>query len=77
MRVYQCKKEGSGLVGNIFGTVINKSIDLLPVELHLPGYQYCGLGTNLAKRLHGGDPGLINLTLLVNRTISHTQNIQI
>ena len=61
MRVYPNKKEGSGLVSNILGTVINKSIDLLPVELHLPGYQYCGPGTKLSQRLQRGDPGINKL----------------
>ncbi|KAK5648391.1 hypothetical protein RI129_003283 [Pyrocoelia pectoralis] len=41
---------GSGLVN----TLINK----LPIELHLPGYQYCGPGTKLTKRLERGDPGI-------------------
>lgn len=61
MRVYQNKKEGRGLVSDIVGTVINKSIDLLPVELHIPGYQYCGPGTRLTKRLQRGDPGINKL----------------
>lgn len=43
-------KRGKGL--------INKIIDNLPVELHVPGYQYCGPGTKLAKRLARGDPGI-------------------
>lgn len=42
------KASGKGLVD----TVINK----LPIELHLPGYQYCGPGTKLEKRLTRGDP---------------------
>lgn len=42
--------EGKGLVN----TIINK----LPIELHLPGYQYCGPGTKLEKRLANGDPGI-------------------
>lgn len=29
-------KHGKGL--------LNKLIDLVPVELHVPGYQYCGPG---------------------------------
>lgn len=42
---------GSGIVNNL----INK----LPFELHLPGgYQYCGPGTKLQKRLSRGDPGI-------------------
>ena len=47
------KKTGKGLVNSI----INK----LPIELHLPGYQYCGPGTNLNKRLKRGDPGINEL----------------
>ena len=50
MCVYQNDKEGSGLVDDFLGDVINKSIDLLPVESHIPG-NYCGTGTKLAKRL--------------------------
>jgi hypothetical protein len=42
--------KGSGLVNSI----INK----LPFELHVPGYQYCGPGTNLKKRLARGDKGI-------------------
>jgi hypothetical protein len=42
--------KGSGLINS----VINK----LPFELHLPGYQYCGPGTNLKKRLARGDKGI-------------------
>lgn len=61
MRVYSKKIEGSGLLSDIAGTVINKSIDLLPVELHIPGYQYCGPGTKLSKRLKRGDPGVNKL----------------
>lgn len=44
------RKKGKGLVN----TLINK----LPIELHLPGYQYCGPGTKLADRLARGDPGI-------------------
>lgn len=43
-------KRGSGLINS----VINK----LPIELHLPGYQYCGPGTKLEKRLKRGDMGI-------------------
>lgn len=41
---------GSGLVNSI----INK----LPVEIHVPGYQFCGPGTKLKKRLARGDKGI-------------------
>ena len=61
MRVYPNRKEGGGLVSDVLGSVINKSIDLLPIEIHLPGYQYCGPGTNLSKRLKRGDPGINKL----------------
>lgn len=45
------KRVGRGLV--------NKLIDLLPFEVHIPGgYRYCGPGTKLAERLKRGDPGI-------------------
>ncbi|KAE9541025.1 hypothetical protein AGLY_004270, partial [Aphis glycines] len=44
------KNKGGGLIN----TLINK----LPIELHVPGYQYCGPGTNLKKRLTRGDKGI-------------------
>lgn len=44
------------------GAIVNKAIDLLPVELHLPGgYQYCGPGTKLQQRLARGDRGINKL----------------
>lgn len=46
-------KQGKGL--------INSVIDKLPFEVHLPGYQYCGPGTKLQKRLKRGDPGINRL----------------
>lgn len=49
-------KRGRGL--------INKIIDKLPFELHLPKYQYCGPGTKLAERLARGDPGINKLDKL-------------
>jgi hypothetical protein len=55
------EKKGSGLITNAFGTILNKTIDLLPVELHIPGYQYCGPGTDLQKRLQRNDPGIDKL----------------
>lgn len=30
--------------------IINNLIDSLPIELHSPGYQFCGPGTKLKKR---------------------------
>lgn len=40
------------------GGIVDKVIDLLPFELHVPNYQYCGPGTHLEKRLSRGDPGI-------------------
>lgn len=59
-------RRGAGIVSTAIsaltkpvGTIVNKAIDLLPVELHLPGgYQYCGPGTKLQRRLARGDPGI-------------------
>lgn len=42
--------EGRGLV--------NSTINNLPFEAHLPGYQYCGPGTKLTKRISRGDLGI-------------------
>lgn len=38
--------------------IINKIIDKLPFEVHVPSYQFCGPGTNLKKRLARGDKGI-------------------
>lgn len=43
-------KQGYGL--------LNSAINKLPFELHIPGYQYCGPGTKLEKRLARGDLGI-------------------
>lgn len=44
-------REGGGLV--------NSLINNLPIELHIPGgYQFCGPGTKLTKRLRRGDSGI-------------------
>lgn len=49
----RCKaKQTSG--GGLVDSILTK----LPVELHIPGYQYCGPGTKLQKRLTRGDPGI-------------------
>ena len=39
-------------------SVLNKFINRLPIELNLPGYQYCGPGLKLAKCKARGDPGI-------------------
>lgn len=41
--------------------LMNTFINKLPIELHLPGYQYCGPGTKLDKRLARGDQGINSL----------------
>lgn len=41
--------------------LINSVINKLPFEAHIPGYQYCGPGTKLEKRLARGDPGINKL----------------
>lgn len=38
--------------------IIDRIIDKIPFELHLPKYQYCGPGTKLKKRMERGDPGI-------------------
>ena len=38
--------------------LLNRAINALPIELHIPGYQYCGPGTRLRKRLERGDRGI-------------------
>lgn len=50
---YKRAVNGAGLV--------DKIINSLPIELHLPGYQYCGPGTKLQKRLNRGDKGINKL----------------
>lgn len=43
----------------VFGNgIVNTLINRLPIELHIPGYQYCGPGTRLKERLARGDPGI-------------------
>lgn len=44
--------------GGIISSALNRAIDLLPVELHIPGYNFCGPGTKLKKRLARGDKGI-------------------
>lgn len=38
--------------------LLNSVINTLPIELHIPGYQFCGPGTKLIKRLARGDQGI-------------------
>lgn len=52
------RRDKSSKRGGGISSVINRAIDLLPIELHVPGYRYCGPGTKLEKRLARGDPGI-------------------
>lgn len=38
--------------------LLNDLIDVLPFELHVPGYHFCGPGTKLAERLERGEIGI-------------------
>ncbi|KAL4084541.1 hypothetical protein QTP88_027489 [Uroleucon formosanum] len=49
-REYKSDKTGKGFV--------NSLINNLPFEAHVPGYQYCGPGTKLKKRLDRSDEGI-------------------
>lgn len=77
MIVYQKKKinskrnvDGRGLVNNL--------INSLPVELHLPGYQFCGPGTKLKKRLERGEKGINPLdSACRTHDIAYSQNTNI
>lgn len=55
--------------------LIDRTINFLPFELHLPGYQYCGPGTKLQKRLERGDQG-VNLldAACKNHDIAYSKN---
>lgn len=43
------------------GNLLNRVIDKLPFEAHLPGLNFCGPGTKLEKRLARGDKGVNQL----------------
>lgn len=55
--------------------ILNKIINNLPFELHIPGYQYCGPGTKLEKRLARGDKGINPLdSACKDHDIAYSQN---
>lgn len=37
---------------------LDKIINKLPLEMHLPGYKFCGPGTKLKRRLARGEKGV-------------------
>lgn len=41
--------------------IVNSAINNLPFEMHIPGYQFCGPGTKLNKRLRAGQKGINGL----------------
>lgn len=43
------------------GSFLDKLINKLPFELHVPGYEFCGPGTKLDKRIERGDKGINKL----------------
>ena len=55
-KTVSCKRTSKGVRRG--RGLLNKVINNLQFELHLPGYQYCGPGTKLAKRLARSDPGI-------------------
>ncbi|KAF6197995.1 hypothetical protein GE061_007740 [Apolygus lucorum] len=61
MEKRRLKKSSCG--GNCIrgGGLINSLIDKIPIELHIPSYQFCGPGTKLEERLQRGDKGINQL----------------
>lgn len=59
-KVFKCrpKKNHKKTNKKIGKSLIDRIIDKIPFELHVPSYQYCGPGTHLKKRLERGDPGI-------------------
>ena len=39
-------------------SILNNIIDLVPFEMHVPGYRFCGPGTHLEERLKRGETGI-------------------
>lgn len=39
-------------------SVLDALIDLLPFEMNVPGYKFCGPGTKLSERIERGDEGV-------------------
>ena len=60
------------------GSLLNRAINALPFELHIPGYQFCGPGTQLTKRLTRGDAGINPLDAACREhdiAYSHSNNL--
>lgn len=56
MKIRKCHSNKEKKAYGLIDRIVNK----LP-EIHIPGYQYCGPGTDLEKRLARGDPGINKL----------------
>jgi len=56
---YNCYSQSSNLKRG--SGIINKIINKLPFEAHIPGYNFCGPGTKLKQRLERGDRGINKL----------------
>ena len=58
----QTKKSSQGKMRR---GLVNNLIHKLPVELHMPGYQFCGRSTKFQKRIARGEKGinLLNVAL--------------
>ena len=55
--------------------LLNKILNKIPVELHIPGYHYCGIGTKLSKLLAEGNPGINPLvSACKEHDISYSKN---
>lgn len=55
--------------------VLNSIINKLPWEIHLFGYNFCGPGTHLRKRLQRGDQGINKLDQsCMEHDIAYAQN---
>lgn len=55
--------------------ILNSLINKLPLELHIPGYSFCGPGTKLEKRLSRGDQGINPLdSYCKEHDIAYSQN---
>ena len=62
-----------------WGVDIQKWLAETGIEFHWPGYQYMGPGTNLAKHLKRGDPGINRLDKIAKQhdiDYSFAQNLQ-
>ena len=57
--------------------VVNKLLNKLPVELHLPGYEFCGPGRKLQQRLAREETGINPLdSACREHDIAYSQNRQ-